>query len=753
MKTQRKRTCAKMICICLMLSLVPSPVSAAETGEAVGSHEHTSECYTWAEACTHEHTPECYSRESISENEATPSEAVEPVECSHICSAESGCITKELNCQYDEEKGSIPAAEEMPQENEPGEEMEQEAEIATPSNAQKSTAEGRNVEEFDVLVPEVQNNAVLLAATQYTYTLHYDANGGSGAPADQVVTSTALYVQIPVSSTIPVRDGYTFKSWANTRTGRVVYNYGNSATIAQGADNTKTIYAIWEAHVHSWGEWTSNGNGTHTRTCSTDSSHTETNDCSGGEPTCTEKAICENCHAAYGNPLGHYFEWMADSKQHWKQCVQCHASETKMDHSGGTATCTQKAVCEICITAYGNPLGHDFTSQTWQSDADNHWKKCSRCDAIDSENGHDWDSGEVTIKPTCTTAGQKTFTCAVCSAIHLETIGAFGHTFVRHNAKAATCTEKGWKAYDTCSRCDYTTYAELPALGHDPIHHNAKAATCMEKGWNAYDTCSRCDYTTYAELSALGHDFSLLQHNEKQHWKKCSRCEAIDDKENHSGGTATCKDKAVCSICSAAYGELNADNHAGGTEVRDRAEATTNVAGYTGDIYCKGCNKKIQDGTRIPKLASSSGSSGSGGGSSSAGSVSSKEQHRPSVVDDQARWVQNGTDWKLILSSGETAADRWVQKGGHWYWFKADGIMAHSGWLLYMGHWYYLNAGGDMITGWLFWNEHWYYLKADGIMAADEMTPDGYRIGPDGSGFRKNEITNQKRAFTWYITG
>ena len=339
------------------------------------------------------------------------------------------------------------------------------------------------------------------------------------------------------------------------------------------------------------------------------------------------------------------------------------------------------------------------------------------------------------------------------SAIHLETIGAFGHTFVRHNAKAATCTEKGWKAYDTCSRCDYTTYAELPALGHDPIHHNAKAATCMEKGWNAYDTCSRCDYTTYAELSALGHDFSLLQHNEKQHWKKCSRCEAIDDKENHSGGTATCKDKAVCSICSAAYGELNADNHAGGTEVRDRAEATTNVAGYTGDIYCKGCNKKIQDGTRIPKLASSSGSSGSGGGSSSAGSVSSKEQHRPSVVDDQARWVQNGTDWKLILSSGETAADRWVQKGGHWYWFKADGIMAHSGWLLYMGHWYYLNAGGDMITGWLFWNEHWYYLKADGIMAADEMTPDGYRIGPDGSGFRKNEITNQKRAFTWYITG
>lgn len=38
-----------------------------------------------------------------------------------------------------------------------------------------------------------------------------------------------------------------------------------------------------------------------------------------------------------------------------------------------------------------------------------------------------------------------------------------------------------------------------------------------------------------------------------------------------------------------------------------------------------------------------------------------------------------------------------------------------------------------MITGQLLWNEHWYYLKPDGIMAADEMTPDGYKIGPDGT--------------------
>ena len=80
------------------------------------------------------------------------------------------------------------------------------------------------------------------------------------------------------------------------------------------------------------------------------------------------------------------------------------------------------------------------------------------------------------------------------------------HDKVQHQAQAATCTEKGWNAYETCSRCDYTTYVEIPALTHDKVQHNAQAATCTEKGWNAYETCSRCDYTTYVEIPALTHD-------------------------------------------------------------------------------------------------------------------------------------------------------------------------------------------------------------------------------------------------------
>ncbi len=65
---------------------------------------------------------------------------------------------------------------------------------------------------------------------------------------------------------------------------------------------------------------------------------------------------------------------------------------------------------------------------------------------------------------------------------------------------------------------------------------------------------------------------------------------------NHSGGTATCHTKAVCEICGRAYGNLNPDNHAGGTELRGKTAATCGEGGYTGDTYCLGCNKLISVG-------------------------------------------------------------------------------------------------------------------------------------------------------------
>lgn len=110
-----------------------------------------------------------------------------------------------------------------------------------------------------------------------------------------------------------------------------------------------------------------------------------------------------------------------------------------------------------------------------------------------------------TETPTCT----KGKTCEKCGAEYGEK-DPNNHDLVHHDAKAPSCTEIGWDAYETCSRCDYTTYAELPALNHALEQHAAKAPTCTEPGWDAYETCSRCDYTTRKELPALNHDYQAV---------------------------------------------------------------------------------------------------------------------------------------------------------------------------------------------------------------------------------------------------
>ena len=111
-----------------------------------------------------------------------------------------------------------------------------------------------------------------------------------------------------------------------------------------------------------------------------------------------------------------------------------------------------------------------------------------------------------TETPTCT----KGKTCEKCGAEYGEK-DPNNHDLVHHDAKAPSCTEIGWNAYEACSRCNYTTtYQELPALNHDLEQHAAKAPTCTEIGWDAYETCSRCDYTTYAELPILGHDYQAV---------------------------------------------------------------------------------------------------------------------------------------------------------------------------------------------------------------------------------------------------
>ncbi len=110
--------------------------------------------------------------------------------------------------------------------------------------------------------------------------------------------------------------------------------------------------------------------------------------------------------------------------------------------------------------------------------------------------------------------GKLVFTTPHLSYYAIVEGGAHQHTPgepVREKEVAASCEAAG--SYDEvicCSECGEEISREqktITALGHDLIHHDAKAATCTETGWNAYDTCSRCDYTTYVEIPAKGHDW------------------------------------------------------------------------------------------------------------------------------------------------------------------------------------------------------------------------------------------------------
>ena len=82
------------------------------------NHEHTEDCYTLVTSCVHKHTADCYPAESVSDTTASPSDAEnqEPVNCTHECSEDTGCIKKELDCkhEHDEACGYSPATEGTP---------------------------------------------------------------------------------------------------------------------------------------------------------------------------------------------------------------------------------------------------------------------------------------------------------------------------------------------------------------------------------------------------------------------------------------------------------------------------------------------------------------------------------------------------------------------------------------------------------------------------------------------------------------
>lgn len=155
-------------------------------------------------------------------------------------------------------------------------------------------------------------------------------------------------------------------------------------------------------------------------------------------------------------------------------------------------------------------------------------------------------------------------------------------------AVAATCTSTGNIEYGQCTVCnkyfgdaDGTTEITLEQMvtvktAHTLSHTTATGATCTEHGFTGDTYCTLCGIklSSGSDTDALG----------------------------HTGGVATCNTKAVCTRCSQEYGAYNAENHSGGTEVKNARAATETEEGYTGDTVCLGCGTVIKTGEVISRL-------------------------------------------------------------------------------------------------------------------------------------------------------
>ena len=342
-------------------------------------------------------------------------------------------------------------------------------------------------------------------------------------------------------------------------------------------------------------------------------------------PTCTTGKTCEKCGAEYGI-LGHKWKTPANASlgngTHRIICLRCGLNGTA-SCTGGTATCTTKAVCEACGGKYGKRnlnnhalVHYDAQAPTCTKPGWDAFDTCPRCyyttfRAIPALK-HDLEHHEAKA-PTCTEKGWDAYEACSrfgCDYTTRTELPALNHDLEQHEAQAPTCTEIGWDAYETCSRCDYTTYAELPAQ-HDLRHHAAKAPTCTGIGWDAYDTCSRCDYTTtYVELPALNH--ALEQHEAQaptcteigwDAYETCSRCDyttrtelpALNHAlEQHAAKAPTCTEPGwdayeTCSRCDyTTRKELPALNHA--LEQHEAKAPTCTEKGWSAYETCSRCD-------------------------------------------------------------------------------------------------------------------------------------------------------------------
>ncbi len=276
----------------------------------------------------------------------------------------------------------------------------------------------------------------------------------------------------------------------------------------------------------------------------------------GGEATCTERAVCDNCGERYGTALGHVFaEPMSyDGEKHWYVCKNegCGEIVGSFEHFGGRATCEELARCELCGASYG-----DYSEHIWgeecQPSEDGHVYTCVVCEAESGVEAHFGGVADCTTLSKCTACG--------------ESYGSFsGHLW-------------GDSLESSASGHWYECERPYCLARTDTVAHSGGDATCVSLA--RCDECGK-EYGNYA-----AHVFGDTPVSSSAgHWYECElpSCNASTDIAPHHGGAATCQTLAECDICGSTFGSYS-DHTWGSTLVSDGSSHW-----YGCEI--EGCNEK-----------------------------------------------------------------------------------------------------------------------------------------------------------------
>ncbi|MBE6658239.1 MAG: hypothetical protein E7604_07330 [Ruminococcaceae bacterium] len=402
-------------------------------------------------------------------------------------------------------------------------------------------------------------------------------------------------------------------------------------------------------HVDADGMWEHDENG-HWHTCGCGTKFDEDVH-TGGEATCNAAAVCESCSAGYGEldarnhqgdtelrneksvgcfdngytgdtyclacntvitpgtvitARGYHTDadgkWESDGTNHWHTC-ECGAGFDEFAHTGGEATCTKKAMCEVCTAAYGeiNPEKHvgetevtNKKEETCKEDGYTGDTYCLDClekiadgEVISATGNHvdadgKWESDGTNHWHTC-----------VCGTRIDETV---------HTGGEATCNAKA-----ICETCE-TPYGDIDAQNHvgDTEIRNALTETCKDDGYTGDTYCLDCGnkIANGEVISATGNHVDAdgkWESDGTNHWHTCV-CGTRIDETVHTGGEATCNAKAICETCETPYGDIDAQNHVGDTEIRNKVPVGCVTDGYTGDTYCLACDTLLTEGETVPAV-------------------------------------------------------------------------------------------------------------------------------------------------------